>query len=143
MALQRLLAYGAARLGGVPEGFARGVSRELASETERLASEPNRGRVIADGPIAAAALARLARRRPVVYNAHNLESGFRHELDRGTVAGIGGQRTPARPSSDACSRAPANRGWSARPTRGSARAVPAGTPAATCPTWLTSRRSHQ
>jgi len=89
----RLLAYGAARLGGVPKGFARGVSRELASETERLASEPNRGRVIADGPIAAAALARVARRRPVVYNAHNLESSFRHELDRGAVAGIGDQRT--------------------------------------------------
>ncbi|HYM54821.1 MAG TPA: glycosyltransferase family 4 protein, partial [Solirubrobacteraceae bacterium] len=29
---------------------------------------------------AAAALAGLARRRPVIYNAHNLESGFRHEL---------------------------------------------------------------
>jgi glycosyltransferase involved in cell wall biosynthesis len=36
--------------------------------------------VIADGPIAAAALARLARRRAVIYNAHNLESGFRGEM---------------------------------------------------------------
>ncbi len=49
----------------------------IASE----AAEP--GRVIADGPIAAAALAGLARERPVIYNAHNLESGFRHELDDG------------------------------------------------------------
>jgi glycosyltransferase involved in cell wall biosynthesis len=37
--------------------------------------------VVADGPIAAAALTRMARQRPVIYNAHNLESGFRHELE--------------------------------------------------------------
>jgi glycosyltransferase involved in cell wall biosynthesis len=37
-------------------------------------------RVIADGPGAMAALAGLARRRPVIYNAHNLESAYRHEL---------------------------------------------------------------
>jgi glycosyltransferase involved in cell wall biosynthesis len=42
--------------------------------------------VIADGPIAAAALRGLARRRPVVYNAHNLESGFRRELGNGGSA---------------------------------------------------------
>ncbi len=78
--LRRLLAYARARLAGVPWGFARGVSSELAAEAARLAAEPDRGRVIADGPIAAAALARLAQRRPVIYNAHNLESGFRHEL---------------------------------------------------------------
>jgi glycosyltransferase involved in cell wall biosynthesis len=79
--LRRLLAYGTVRLQGVPGGFARGVSRELATETERLATDPDRGRVIADGPIAATALAHMARRRPVIYNAHNLESGFRHELE--------------------------------------------------------------
>jgi polysaccharide biosynthesis protein PslH len=90
--LRRLTSYGVARFRGVPDGFARGVSRELASEAERLAADPDRGRVIADGPIAAAALARLARRRPVVYNAHNLESGFRHELDEGAVAGADRRR---------------------------------------------------
>jgi len=84
---RRLLTYTAARLAGVPEGFARGISRELAQEAERLAAVSGRGRVIADGPIAAAALARLARRRPVVYNAHNLESGFRHELEPGGARG--------------------------------------------------------
>ena len=78
--LRRLLAYTSARLAGVPAGFARGVSRELALEATRLAGEPARGRVIADGPIAASALAGLARARPVTYNAHNLESGFRHDL---------------------------------------------------------------
>jgi polysaccharide biosynthesis protein PslH len=79
--LGRMLAYGEARLAGVPDGFARGISRELAAEAARLASRPGRGRVIADGPIAATALSRLARRHPVIYNAHNLESGFRHDLD--------------------------------------------------------------
>jgi polysaccharide biosynthesis protein PslH len=78
---RRLLAYAAARGAGVPDGFARGVSRELAGAAARLSAEPGRGRVIADGPIAAAALARLARRRPVIYNAHNLESSFRATLD--------------------------------------------------------------
>jgi glycosyltransferase involved in cell wall biosynthesis len=77
---RRLLAYGRALAGGVPNGFARGISPELAAEAARLAAAPGRGRVIADGPIAAAALAGLARRRPVVYNAHNLESAFRHQL---------------------------------------------------------------
>jgi glycosyltransferase involved in cell wall biosynthesis len=84
--LQRLLAYGRARASGVPEGFARGVSRELAARAGALARDAERGRVIADGPIAAAALARLARQRPVIYNAHNFESGFRHELGTGDSA---------------------------------------------------------
>jgi glycosyltransferase involved in cell wall biosynthesis len=81
--LRRLAAYGTARLAGVPDGFARGVSPELARETARLAAEPDRGRVIADGPIAAAALRRLARARPVIYNAHNVESSFRGDLAEG------------------------------------------------------------
>lgn len=78
--LRRLLAYARGRLAGVPAGFARGISPELSAAAARLASAQGRGRVIADGPTAAAALAGLARKRPVIYNAHNLESGFRHEL---------------------------------------------------------------
>jgi glycosyltransferase involved in cell wall biosynthesis len=89
---RRLLAYGAARLAGVPEELARGISPAAAA---RLARAPDRsgggdkggGRVIADGPVAAAALARLARQRPVIYNAHNFESGFRHELGDGRAMG--------------------------------------------------------
>jgi polysaccharide biosynthesis protein PslH len=77
---RRLLAYARARLRAVPGDFARGISGELAAEAARLADAPDRGRVVADGPIAAAALAGLARTRPVIYNAHNLESSFRHEL---------------------------------------------------------------
>ncbi len=86
----RLRAYARARLKGVPDGFARGVSPELAATAAQLASAPGRGRVIADGPTAAAALAGLADKRPVIYNAHNLESGFRHELseERKSLRGL-------------------------------------------------------
>jgi glycosyltransferase involved in cell wall biosynthesis len=77
---KRLLAYGGARLRGVPEGFARGASPELARQARLLAGRPEDVRVIADGPIAAVALRRLARSRPVIYNAHNIESAFRSEL---------------------------------------------------------------
>jgi glycosyltransferase involved in cell wall biosynthesis len=90
--LRRLLAYARARASLMPDGFARGVSAELAREAGRLAGDPDRGRVIADGPIAAAALKGLARARPVIYNAHNLESGFRGELDEGRARGTRGLR---------------------------------------------------
>ncbi len=87
---RRLFAYAAARLAGVPGELARGVSPELAAEATRLARAPHRGRVIADGPVAAAVLARLSGERPVIYNAHNFESGFRHELGDGRA--MGGER---------------------------------------------------
>jgi polysaccharide biosynthesis protein PslH len=75
--------YAAALARGVPRHFARGISPELAVAAARLAGARGRGRVIADGPIAAAALSSLAHRRGVVYNAHNLESAFRGELSAG------------------------------------------------------------
>ena len=78
--LGRSYAYARARASGVPDGFARGISRELSARASALADAIDRARVVADGPIAAAALSRLAHRRPVIYNAHNLESSFRHEL---------------------------------------------------------------
>jgi glycosyltransferase involved in cell wall biosynthesis len=87
---RRALTYAGALAAGVPDGFARGISPELARRARALAEEDGRGRVIADGPIAAAALRQLARRRPVIYNAHNLESGFRGELD-----GVGDRQTRA------------------------------------------------
>lgn len=82
--VRRALAYARARARGVPAALARGVSPELAAAAERLAHAAGRGRVIADGPVVAAALASLARKRPVIYNAHNFESGFRHELEGGS-----------------------------------------------------------
>ena len=78
--IRRAVAYVKARLSGVPSGLARGVSPELTAAAVELANSSNYERVIADGPTAAAALAGLARKRPVIYNAHNLESAFRHEL---------------------------------------------------------------
>jgi polysaccharide biosynthesis protein PslH len=75
----RALAFGMASARGVPPGFARGVSAELLSAVDELAGSPERGRVIADGPISSALTERLSRRRPVIYNAHNLESAFRRE----------------------------------------------------------------
>jgi glycosyltransferase involved in cell wall biosynthesis len=87
---RRLIAYGDARLHGVPAAIARGVSPELAAAAARFANDPDRGRVIADGPVTAAALRRLMRKRPVIYNAHNFESGFRHELGGGS--GLGSPR---------------------------------------------------
>jgi glycosyltransferase involved in cell wall biosynthesis len=78
---RRLLAYARARAAGAPATIARGASPELTARATELARAAGRGRVIADGPVVAAALAGLARRRAVIYNAHNFESGFRHELE--------------------------------------------------------------
>jgi glycosyltransferase involved in cell wall biosynthesis len=75
--VRRGLAYARARATGVPDGFARGVSPELAATVAELAGSADRGRVIADGPTTAATLAALARRRPAIYSAENLESAFR------------------------------------------------------------------
>ncbi len=88
--IRRAIVYMTARLSGVPAGLARGVSPELASAATRLAGGTGCRRVIADGPTAAAALAGLARKRPVIYNAHNLESAFRHELpdEDGSLRGL-------------------------------------------------------
>jgi hypothetical protein len=78
---RRTLAWARARATGVPRAVARGVSPELAAAAERLAGEPGRERVIAEDAMAAVALRRLARRRPVVYSANNLESAFRPGRD--------------------------------------------------------------
>jgi hypothetical protein len=57
--VRRGLAYARARATGVPDGFARGVSPELAATVAELAGSADRGRVIADGPTTAATLAAL------------------------------------------------------------------------------------
>ncbi|HXS47073.1 MAG TPA: glycosyltransferase family 4 protein [Solirubrobacterales bacterium] len=78
--LSRGPAYLSARLKGVPDDFARGVWPNIASRTAQLAQGPGPVRVIAEGPIAAAALLPFASRHPAIYCAHNLESSFRHRL---------------------------------------------------------------
>jgi glycosyltransferase involved in cell wall biosynthesis len=74
--MRRAATYASTRARGVPRNFARGVSPELVCEAERLIAQPGRGRVIAGDLSAAAALLTLARRRPIVYNAHNVESDY-------------------------------------------------------------------
>lgn len=72
---RRAATYGRSRLAGVPDAVARGVSPDLADAAAEHAAEADR--VVADDPMAAVALGRLARARPVIYSAHNLESAFR------------------------------------------------------------------
>lgn len=79
--VQRAPAYLRARLSGVPKDFARGVWPQVARRAAALAREDGESRVIADGPVTAAALLPYAARHPAVYSAHNLESSFRHRLD--------------------------------------------------------------
>jgi polysaccharide biosynthesis protein PslH len=78
--LARLPAYARARIGGVPDDFARGIWPGVAARAAALADD-ERTRLIAEGPVAAAALLPLASRRAAVYSAHNFESAFRHRLD--------------------------------------------------------------
>jgi glycosyltransferase involved in cell wall biosynthesis len=80
-ALERLPAYARARLGGVPDDFARGIWPGVAARAAELLGGDSAARLIAEGPVAAAGLLALAARRPAVYSAHNLESAFRHRLD--------------------------------------------------------------
>jgi glycosyltransferase involved in cell wall biosynthesis len=79
--LERASVYVRGRLSGVPGDFARGVWPGVADRAAELADASGEVRVIAEGPIAAAALLPYAKRRPAVYSAHNLESSFRHRLD--------------------------------------------------------------
>ena len=81
--LARGLAYLQARTRQVPSDLARGISPELARGANGVAPGT---RIVADGPVTAGALLPLARRRDVVYLAHNLESGFRTTSGRGDLA---------------------------------------------------------
>jgi glycosyltransferase involved in cell wall biosynthesis len=76
---KRVFLYRKARARGVPKGFARGLSHELLAA---FASPDNDrfDRVVADGPIAATTLL-FANSQPISYNAHNLESALRSQLE--------------------------------------------------------------
>jgi glycosyltransferase involved in cell wall biosynthesis len=65
----------AARARGVPADMARGALSAFADRAAGLAGRD--ARIIADGLVCAGALLPLARRRDVVFLAHNFESGFR------------------------------------------------------------------
>jgi glycosyltransferase involved in cell wall biosynthesis len=76
---RRARTYLRERLRGVPAEYAKGVSAELIEVSERLALEPHRGRVVCGDLHASASLLHLGRTRPIVYNAHNIESSFSHQ----------------------------------------------------------------
>jgi polysaccharide biosynthesis protein PslH len=78
--LRRLCTYATARRIGAPPAIARGVSPELAPASEAHAADADR--VVADDLMAAVALRSLARRRALIYSAHNLECAFRCNGDR-------------------------------------------------------------
>jgi glycosyltransferase involved in cell wall biosynthesis len=73
---RRAVVYASKRLQAVPPGMCRGTSPELIQAGEALAESPGRGRVIVGDGNAATAMMPLARRRPVIYNAHNFESDY-------------------------------------------------------------------
>ncbi len=79
--VSRAAAYLRARSDGVPDDFARGIWPGVASQAAKLADSGEGAQLIAEGPIAAAALLPYAKRHPAIYSAHNLESSFRHRLD--------------------------------------------------------------
>jgi glycosyltransferase involved in cell wall biosynthesis len=70
-----LLAAGI-RARGWPWGIARACAPEFRATALRLAASEGRGRVIAGDWNAMAMLMPFARRRPVIYNAHNVESSY-------------------------------------------------------------------
>ncbi len=78
-ALRRGVGYALRRAEGVPNPIARSFSPEIAAVTRHLASTPDRGRVIAGDINAMTALLGLARKRPIIYRAHNLESSYRDD----------------------------------------------------------------
>jgi glycosyltransferase involved in cell wall biosynthesis len=82
--LRRASVYLSKRAQGIPDDCCRGVSPELIHEAERLANQPGRGRVVVDGTNAVTALLPLARRRPVIYNSHNLFSTSLNDERRGS-----------------------------------------------------------
>jgi glycosyltransferase involved in cell wall biosynthesis len=68
---------------GIPIGVARGISPALSCVLDEV---PPGARVIADAPVAAAALLPFTRSRPLVYLAHNVESsGFRGSSGRAAL----------------------------------------------------------
>jgi len=74
--LRRGALYLQKRLQGVPDVCSRGTSPEVVAAAERLSGTRQRGRVIAGDTSAATGMMDLAATRPVIYNAHNIESEY-------------------------------------------------------------------
>jgi glycosyltransferase involved in cell wall biosynthesis len=72
---KRAFLYRRARARGVPKDYASNLSYELfAALTDAKGKDFDR--VVADSPSAASALLLLGKKRPIYYNAHNLESAL-------------------------------------------------------------------
>jgi polysaccharide biosynthesis protein PslH len=74
---RRLATYLRALAGGIPRGFARGVSPELIAAAR--AASRDASDVVADGPVAGAVMLQ-GRIRPFIYNGHNVESDLRSRV---------------------------------------------------------------
>jgi len=85
---RRAALYLSRRLQGIPNNCCKGVSPELLGAGERLALAPGRGAVVVGDMVAANAMLGFARRHPIIYNAHNIESEY--------VSGAPGVRALAR-----------------------------------------------
>lgn len=89
---RRAMLYASKRVRGIPARCCRGTSPELVKVGEALARRPDRGRVIVADGAAATAMMPIARRQPIIYNAHNFESDYvrssaigNHALARGAM----------------------------------------------------------
>lgn len=88
-AVRRGMEFARAVSRGIPAGIARGISPELSHVLDGV---PAGTQVIADAPIAAAALLPLTSSRELIYLAHNLESsGFRGAAGREALARFEGR----------------------------------------------------
>lgn len=77
---RRAVRYATLCAQGVPPAVARAASSpELGETAERMAALPGRNQVVAGDFNVMVTCLRLARRRPVIYNSHNVESSYRVE----------------------------------------------------------------
>jgi polysaccharide biosynthesis protein PslH len=75
--VRRLVTYLQALAGGIPRGFARGVSPQLIEGVRALADDTY---VVADGPVPGAVML-VGGIRPFVYSAQNVETDLRVRID--------------------------------------------------------------
>jgi glycosyltransferase involved in cell wall biosynthesis len=73
---RRAVVYASKRARGIPARCCRGTSPELIAAGRDLALRPDRGRVIVADANSATAMMPIARRRPIIYNAHNFEPDY-------------------------------------------------------------------
>ena len=74
--LRRGIMYVSKLAQALPNLVARSCSPEVLEVTERLAREPGRGRIVAGDLNAMVILMGFARRTPVIFNTHNIESSY-------------------------------------------------------------------